>query len=327
MIVLNNGDKVQGDSTTASKTDYSLYGLKNNVLTQLANGQLPNSIGDLYTAASADVVSVIVLVNTNTTTESVNLYMLPSGGTARRLIAKNLQLQAGYSLHFDGKSVQVLTAAGGVVFGSDVDDTAYAASWDAVTTIAPSKNAVYDQMQLQMLKTGSNLAIGSDADGDTYYRTGGVLARLAKGAAGQVATMNAGATAPGWEGGAWVSPSYSAGNFTAGGSMTWTVDIGDITTYAYQIIGKTMTVVFFITATTVAGTPAINLIIAVPASKVATKTISNTLYYSDNGTIGAGLVSITAAGTSINLYKSGFSNWTGATNTTAVYGELTFEIN
>lgn len=29
-----------------------------------------------------------------------------------------------------------------------ISDTAYAASWDGVTTIAPSKNAVYDQMQL-----------------------------------------------------------------------------------------------------------------------------------------------------------------------------------
>ena len=201
MIVLNNGDKVQGNTTTASKVDYSLYGLKNNVLTQLANGQLPNSIGDLYTAASADVVSVIVLVNTNTTTESVNLYMLPSGGTARRLIAMNLQLQAGYSLHFDGKSVTVLTAAGGVVYGSGVDDTAYGVSWDGVTTVAPSKNAVYDQMQLQMLKTGSNLAIGSDADGDMYYRSGGVLARLAKGTANLKLFMNAGATAPEWASG------------------------------------------------------------------------------------------------------------------------------
>ncbi len=30
-----------------------------------------------------------------------------------------------------------------------VSDTAYAASWDGVTTIAPSKNAVYDQMELK----------------------------------------------------------------------------------------------------------------------------------------------------------------------------------
>ena len=49
-----------------------------------------------------------------------------------------------------------------------------------------------------MLKTGANLAIGSDANGDMYYRAAGVLARLAKGTANHKLFMNAGATAPEW---------------------------------------------------------------------------------------------------------------------------------
>ena len=52
-----------------------------------------------------------------------------------------------------------------------------------------------------MLKTGSNLAIGSDADGDTYHRAAGVLARLAKGAANTKKFMNAAGTAPEWASG------------------------------------------------------------------------------------------------------------------------------
>lgn len=76
-----------------------------------------------------------------------------------------------------------------------VSDAAYGAGWNGVTTIAPSKNAVYDSL---MAKTGANLAIGSDADGDIYYRAASVLARLAKGKVGQVLTMNSGATAPEW---------------------------------------------------------------------------------------------------------------------------------
>lgn len=76
-----------------------------------------------------------------------------------------------------------------------VSDAAYGAGWDGVTTIAPSKNAVYDSL---MAKDGSNLAIGADADGDVYYRAAGVLARLAKGPLGHVLRMNTGATAPEW---------------------------------------------------------------------------------------------------------------------------------
>jgi hypothetical protein len=49
-----------------------------------------------------------------------------------------------------------------------------------------------------MLKTGANLAVGSDADGDMYYRASSVLARLAKGTANHKLFMNAGATAPEW---------------------------------------------------------------------------------------------------------------------------------
>ena len=42
------------------------------------------------------------------------------------------------------------------------------------------------------------MSIGSDADGDMYYRASSALARLAKGAADTKLFMNAGATAPEW---------------------------------------------------------------------------------------------------------------------------------
>ena len=53
------------------------------------------------------------------------------------------------------------------------------------------------------LSTGAAIAdvtvsIGSDADGDIFYRASNKLARLAKGSAAQVLTMNSGATAPEW---------------------------------------------------------------------------------------------------------------------------------
>jgi hypothetical protein len=44
----------------------------------------------------------------------------------------------------------------------------------------------------------AGFALGSDADGDMYYRAAGILARLAKGTARQALLMNPGATAPEW---------------------------------------------------------------------------------------------------------------------------------
>lgn len=116
MIVLENGDKIRGDATNASEVDFTIHGLDNNTLKQLADGQLANSIGDLYTADSTDVVSSIILVNTGAAHNHVNLYLTPSGGTARRLIAKDLQLEPGYSLHFDGAKVMVLNTSGQIIY-------------------------------------------------------------------------------------------------------------------------------------------------------------------------------------------------------------------
>jgi hypothetical protein len=75
-----------------------------------------------------------------------------------------------------------------------------------------------------MLKTGSNLAIGSDADGDMYYRASSVLARLAKGTAGHKMFMNAGGTAPEWAQGIKVITS----------TRNMTTDSGDV---AYTGVG------------------------------------------------------------------------------------------
>jgi hypothetical protein len=46
--------------------------------------------------------------------------------------------------------------------------------------------------------TAPVINVGSDADGDVYYRASGVFTRLPKGTAGQVLTINSGATAPEW---------------------------------------------------------------------------------------------------------------------------------
>ena len=127
MISLDNGDKIQGDTTTASKVDYTIQGVVGTTLTQQANGQLPSSIGDLYTSsADGTVVAGLTLVNTNTSAESVNLYLTPSGGTARRIIPKNLSLGVNYSLIFDGNIIQVLNDEGEVLYA--ISDTGRAAA-------------------------------------------------------------------------------------------------------------------------------------------------------------------------------------------------------
>lgn len=167
MFVLDNGDKIRGDASAASVVDYSFYGLDDGTLKQLADGQLAAATGDLYTADSVDVISTLVLVNTDTSARTINLFLLPSGGTARRLIPKDLSLGAGYSLHFSGEKIAVMDTSGNIItsFSNLISDTAYGAGWNGVTTIAPSKNAVYDEMELRT-KAAANLGDNKLVRGD-----------------------------------------------------------------------------------------------------------------------------------------------------------------
>jgi hypothetical protein len=130
--------------------------------------------------------------------------------------------------------------------------------------------------------------------------------------------------------GAFITPAYAAGDFTASGSMTWTVDSGDISTYAYKLDGRRLSVLFAIISTSVGGTLSNNLRIKVPGGFTNTKfVLSVSLNYVDAGSGGntAGFVRITVGGTNIECYKFNVGNWTSATNNTETYGEIFFEVD
>jgi hypothetical protein len=128
--------------------------------------------------------------------------------------------------------------------------------------------------------------------------------------------------------GKWITVAFSAGNFTANGSMTWTVASGDQSLYRYTLSGSTMTLAFSILTSTVGGTPNTDLRIAIPGGFTATQTgVCGALYVNDNGTIGpAGLMSTTATAGYVILRKSQETNWSASTDNTAVAGTAIFEV-
>ena len=82
-------------------------------------------------------------------------------------------------------------------------------------TITPSDNTV----------TGAKIALGSDAAGDVMYYNGTNYIRLAKGTAGQVLTVNSGATAP-----EWAADSTNVTGTSVGGDLSGTVGNAQIAT-------------------------------------------------------------------------------------------------
>lgn len=127
--------------------------------------------------------------------------------------------------------------------------------------------------------------------------------------------------------GEWIAVAFSAGNFTGSGSMTWTVEVGDQVTYRYTLNGKTMTLSFWINATSVGGTPDTQLRIAIPGGFTAAQSMSGVCKIVDNGTPEFAEWAVSAAGSTVNIGRNTGGNFTASTNNTYARGTAIFEVN
>lgn len=129
------------------------------------------------------------------------------------------------------------------------------------------------------------------------------------------------------EQGAWLTPTFAAGSYTANGIMTWTLAAGDVSLQRYYLHGRQLTVSFFIITSTVGGTVNTQLLIGNGAwgGFTANTSFMGTLWLSDNAAAGvSGRVFSNA--TTLIIDKVGQTNWTLATDQTSVLGSITFEV-
>jgi hypothetical protein len=127
--------------------------------------------------------------------------------------------------------------------------------------------------------------------------------------------------------GEWISAYTADGNFTSDvGSWTVAAAGGDVTTYVYTLIGKTMILAFWIQTSTVAGTPA-QLRIAVPGGHTIFRNWTAVAWGQDGATEMVVQVNAEHGLTYLKLFPTpGQATWSNATNTTAVQGQIAFEI-
>lgn len=126
--------------------------------------------------------------------------------------------------------------------------------------------------------------------------------------------------------GYWIAVAFAAGNFTANGAMTWTVDAADQVTFKYALIGKTMFVNIYLDTTTVAGVVNTTLSIAIPGGFVSAVKVQNIMPLFDNGTATSAFVRVDAGGTVINVFRFDTANFAASANNTFVRVMMAFEI-
>jgi hypothetical protein len=131
--------------------------------------------------------------------------------------------------------------------------------------------------------------------------------------------------------GTWTSVAYNAANFTASGTMTWTVQEADQVSFGYMLFGKTMVVRFTLNLTSVGGAASTELRIAIPGGHVASSTGGSptigAIRAYDNGTDTVGFCGVVASAGYVRCWRGGFSNWAASANNTSVQGMATFEVD
>lgn len=127
----------------------------------------------------------------------------------------------------------------------------------------------------------------------------------------------------------WTTRSYSAGNYTASGSMTWTVDAPDVVIESYVELGKTMLWAADIYTSSVGGTVAGELRITLPNSRTIASSVSSAGSCSglDNGADVPVTYRATGGDSYVKLIRTFGQNWTLSTNQTYVTCMFVLQIN
>jgi len=129
-------------------------------------------------------------------------------------------------------------------------------------------------------------------------------------------------------GAGWITPIFSAGNFAASGAITWTVDAGDVGSYEYAQIGKTLIVSFYLSTTTVGGTIAAGDYLKLNLFGFTAAKSTSSVIKVNQGTWVASSLEVRAGETFIRIYNdvTEGGTFTASTNVTYLKGQVVIEI-
>lgn len=124
--------------------------------------------------------------------------------------------------------------------------------------------------------------------------------------------------------GQWISVAYNANDYSAKPGMLWSVPPGGVNMFKYSVVGKTMTVAFYISGTNLSGTASNDLFIQIPGGKLAAGLFVSMLLITNGGVQMAGFGYTVSGGNKITISRIDdavfvIPGWT------YVSGEVTFE--
>lgn len=129
--------------------------------------------------------------------------------------------------------------------------------------------------------------------------------------------------------GAWISIPYSSGDYTASGSLTWTVDSGDLITFAFYISGNLIQITGYWDTTTLSGTASNQLFVLIPNSWTAKKTMQGLALAIQGGTTGVTTYNRVQSSnnTKMEIGRGDLGNFTLSANNNYIRWNMPFELN
>lgn len=127
----------------------------------------------------------------------------------------------------------------------------------------------------------------------------------------------------------WSGRTFSAGNYTANGSMTWTVEASDVGLDYSVEFGKTLLWTIYILTSTVGGTLNSELRVTLPNARTVSSTsgAAGSCASLDNSTEITAYYLAAAGESSVRIIKNFGQNWVASTNATYVACSFVIPIN
>ena len=126
--------------------------------------------------------------------------------------------------------------------------------------------------------------------------------------------------------GEWTTPPFAAEHFSGSGGMAWSVGPGNLETYAYTVVGKTMTVSWSIAASTITGRVDKSLRLAIPDGYVPGHRVRVPTGLGSNGVHSIGVAEVSANTPVIYIYPTADRVTNFNAGPADLYGQITFEI-
>ena len=124
----------------------------------------------------------------------------------------------------------------------------------------------------------------------------------------------------------WIDVPYDPSNFVAKAPLVWKVAPEHVTTFAYRVQGKTMTLSFKIARSVLAGQPSGEIYLKIPGNHLPHRSMANTVWLRSMSGRTSGYATVHPGLNYVVVLRESEDAFPVEPNAFFVFGQITFEV-